>query len=424
MSGYRSPLDAYRDDLSRAGGKKRLAAGDEFWIILATGLRRLSQAPPRKRGAAARRLAVAIDAVAAGLDASSAKRGVTPRAARASENGRPTSVAAALAHYPDPAHASDLVTQVRGAAADAEEAGAVVLAREMLTDLRALTPRAPALERGLVLLQLGRIERTLGSLETASDLLRAAGELGRSENVDELRTREALGLAVVARVRGNYPAARSLFETALKEASANGLADVTGMAHQGLMIVRAEAHEYDAALVHGWKALSAARTEGAREAEVLGNLAHLCAKAGYPAAAIGGFSAALARTSVPRLRLPILAGMILSAARVGNRSLVDSTEQRITEEASHAFPFETASAWLAASRARRALGDTLAGDAAAMKAAAIARSHGFHEIAHRLADEESSQPAPLAETVLGVVRSLESWSEDPEADLALSMPTG
>ena len=53
----------------------------------------------------------------------------------------------------------------------------------------------------------------------------------------------------------------------------SALADVQGMAHQGLMIVTAEAGELDAAMRHGWQALSAARAEGAREAEALANLA-------------------------------------------------------------------------------------------------------------------------------------------------------
>ena len=58
--------------------------------------------------------------------------------------GRPSAVADALAHYPDPKFAGALITHVQGAAADAEEAGAVVLAREMLTDLRELASHAPA----------------------------------------------------------------------------------------------------------------------------------------------------------------------------------------------------------------------------------------------------------------------------------------
>src|SRR5688572_26104444 len=236
MSGYRSPLDAYREDLARAHGKKRLAAGDEFWIILATGLRRLSQAPARSRAPAARRLASAIQSIAGGFEQPGPKRLTSHRAPRADDTGRPAAVAAALSHFPDEAFASELVTELRGAAAEAEEAGAVGLAREMLTDLRSLTAHAPPLARGLILLQLGRVCRTLGDLSSAGDLLRAAGDLGRAEAVPELEAREALGLAVLARVRGNYPEARKLFERSLQGAAAVGLPDVEGMAHQGLMI--------------------------------------------------------------------------------------------------------------------------------------------------------------------------------------------
>src|SRR5262245_42113353 len=143
MSGFRSPLDAYREDLSRAPGRKRLAAGDEFWIILATGLRRLSQAPARSRPAAARRLSRAI----ATLDRNGAY-GSTAATAGAPATGRPSSIAEALARFEKPEYVSTLATHVRGAAADAEEAGAVILAREILTDLVALISSATALDRG------------------------------------------------------------------------------------------------------------------------------------------------------------------------------------------------------------------------------------------------------------------------------------
>jgi tetratricopeptide (TPR) repeat protein len=413
MPGYRSPLDAYRDDLARAHGKKRLAAGDEFWIILSTGLRRLSQAPTRSRAPAARRLAGAIHALATGFsDAPSPQLTATPPA-RADDSGRPAAVAAALARYGDEASVSAIVTQVRGAAADAEEAGAVVLAREMLTDLAALTPHATPLDRGMVLIQLGRIARTLGNLDSAFDLVTAAGDIGRSAGVRELEVRESAAKAILARTRGNYPEARRLFETALEGATDLGLADVTGGVHQGLMIVTAEAGDFDTALFHGWQALSVARTEAARAAEVLGNLAQLCAKAGYDAAALGGFTAALARANAPRLRLPYLAGIVRSAARLGDVERVGAAERLIAAEANDAFPFETAGAWFAVARARRALGDASAGDAAARRAATIAHVHGFYEIAHRLETEIPIAPAPLAPGGMGVIRSLEAWTDSP-----------
>src|SRR5688572_33100762 len=106
MSGYRSPLDAYREDLARAHGKKRLAAGDEFWIILATGLRRLSQAPARSRAPAARRLASAIQSIASGFADAPSARLVNAAPLRAEDGARPSAVAAALTHYGDEAYAT------------------------------------------------------------------------------------------------------------------------------------------------------------------------------------------------------------------------------------------------------------------------------------------------------------------------------
>jgi tetratricopeptide (TPR) repeat protein len=404
-------------------GRKRLAAGDEFWIVLATGLRRLAQAPARSRPAAARRLASALVTFGQEMARKRAPRRVADMATP--ETGRPGAIAEALSRYPSLEFASALVTHVRGAAADAEEAGAVILAREMLTDLRQLCMHAPALDRGGVFLQLGRISRTLGELDGAIDLLHAAGDLGRAEGVRELVVREALGEAVVARSRGNYPRSRALFETALEGASELGLVDVQGMSHQGLMIVAVSAGDLSSALQHGWQAFSAARAQGSRVAEVLGNLADLCAQAGYDEAAIGGFVAALARTTAPRVRLPVLAGLAKSAARVGDRRRLDDTERTITDEANDTFPFETAGAWLAVASARQMLGDAAASDAAAERAAVIARTHGFFEITHRVEQTRPIDRVPLADSMMGVIRSLEAWTDDPSIELELSSaPTG
>lgn len=418
-AGFRSPLDAYREDLSRAQDRKRLASDDEFWIIVATGLRRLTQAPARSRAGAARRLSSALVTFARKLGRRDAS--LSADGARTSDAGRRAVVIAdALAQLSDPASASALVAEIRGVAADAEEAGAVILAREILTDIRQVTSHARALERGLVLLQLGRIARTLGDLDGALDLLHAAGDLGRTEGVPELLAREAAGEAVVARTRGNYPSARALFERALEAGSAIGLADVIGLSHHGLMIVTAEAGEFDTALRHGWRALSTARTQHAREAEMMANLAELCVRAGYDTAALGGFAAALARTSAPRIRLPALAGMAEAAARLGDASRMETAARTVEAEASQVFPYETARAWFSVARARRILGDSVAADEAAERAALIARAHGFFEVTHRIAEEGRPKPAALSTAGLQVIKSLEVWSDDPSAESSFS----
>ena len=422
MSGFRSPLDAYREDLSRAPGRNRLATDDELWIILATGLRRVSQAPVRSRPAAAKRLATALVTLAEQVERMSggASGDIDLRDQGQRQSGRARALADAFRQFADPAFAGTLVTEMRAVAADAEEAGGLLVAREMLTDLLALTPHAAPLDRGLVLIQLGRIARTLGELETARDMFVAAGDLGRSTGTRELEVREANAQAVLARTRGNHPAARAYFQAAADGAAELGLVDVSGLAHHGLMIETAEIGDFDAALHHGWQALSAARSQQAREAEMLTNLAKLCETAGYPDAALGGYTAALARTTAPRLRLPALAGTASAAAHLGDAARVTEAERRIAEEASDAFPFETARAWLAVGRARRALGDIDAAEAATGRAAAIGRAHGFHEITHRAEHEKPPAPAPLSRSGLEVIRSLETWPAEPPRGRAVS----
>jgi tetratricopeptide (TPR) repeat protein len=186
------------------------------------------------------------------------------------------------------------------------------------------------------------------------------------------------------------------------------------------MIETADRGDMDAALRHGWQALSAARSERSREAEMLVNLAKLCEEAGYPEAALGGYTAVLARTSAPRLRLPALAGTASVSGRLRDQARVADAARRIAEESSEAFPFEASRAWLAVGRAHRALGDDDAANAATARAAALARAHGFHEISHRAEQETVAVRAPLTPGGLEVIRTLETWSEDPPLGHAVS----
>jgi tetratricopeptide (TPR) repeat protein len=420
MAGFRSPLDAYREDLSRANDRTRFGLSDEFWIILASGLRRIAHEQGVGRPASARRLANNLLALGKELARSPDPSEAPDEAARAAIAARAGDVADALARFPEPEDAWLLVMHVRATAADAEEAGAVELAREILTDLRDLTAHAQPLDQGVILIQLARIARSVGELDTAHDLLQAVGDLARATGTPELETRRAAAAGVLAQTRGNYPAARRHFEAALEGATAMELEDVLGFAHQGLMIVAAQAGDLNAAIHHGWLAVSAARTEGAREAEALNNLAHLCMEAGYPAAALGGFITALGLTSAPRIRLPVLAGVATAAGRLRDARRVRLAADAIDREASDAFPFETSSALLAVARAERAAGNSAAGDAAATRAAAIAHAHGFFEIAHYLHHEEQAVPTPLAEAGRQVVQSLETWFNDPATESRLS----
>jgi len=423
MAGFRSPLDAYREDLSRANDRTRFGPGDEFWILLATGLRRVATDHVTTRAAAARRLANILVTFAREITKAPESADTAPASDEmgpAALAVRVNDVAAALARFPEPEDAAILVRHVRATAADAEEAGAVELAREILTDLRDLSSHAPPLDQGMILMQLARIARSVGALDTAQDLLRAVGNLGRATGTRELEVREAVGEAVLVHTRGNIPASRQLFEKALAGATALELQEVVGLAHHGLMLVASQVGDLDAAIHHGWLAVSAARTEGSREAEALNNLAHLCMQAGYAEAALGGFVTALGLTAAPRIRIPAWAGVASAAGRLGDARRVRLAVDAIGREASDAFPFETSSALLSVARAERAIGNSAAGDAAAKKAAAIAHAHGFFEIAHYLHQDEQVAPTPLAEAGLEVVRSLETWSNDPAAELRLT----
>jgi tetratricopeptide (TPR) repeat protein len=414
----RTPLDAYRADIARTAARDSLGPHESYWLLVATGLHRLSQL----HGDTQRQRAVAFAGALSGFLA--AVRGE-------SEPGAPLESAdrlcGTLSRFGEPGLSEVLVTEILTLAADVEEAGALDLADTMLVDITLAVPDASSRARGLVLMQRGRIARTLGDLGEANRFYEAAREIGDREGVPELVVRGTLGSAVVARTRGNYPRARELFQEGLAGAERIGDRELVGIAHHGLLTAASAAGDIEGALFHAWRAFEGAYDDARRQHELLLVLGHFAAELGHHDAALRANLVVCDRASAPRLRLPALAGAALAAARLD----ATSTLERLTAEVEKydagtpSALFELGNALTALATAFAETGASTRADQYAARAKAIARKGGFFEIIHRLDQlrsqrTERSVPArsSLSQGTMDIVRELRGLPD--RADLLAS----
>lgn len=364
MSGHLSPVEAYRRDLARLGRTTSFGDEDDGWLLLAHVVRQraASGAPadvatPEEDAGALRRLAARV---AAALEIDGA-----------------------------------IVAELSAAALRMESAGALLLAASMLASLERALGDTLVLERGRVVAQWARVERMLGETDVAADLYERARRLGVRHKLPELRVRADLGIGVLARIRGNYPEARERFRRALSVAEREGFAELTGIAHQSLMIAASAAHDVDAALMHGWAAFAHA-TDSLNETVVLLNLATICLDSGEDVAALRGFLTAAERAVRPAHRSAARAGAAVAAARMGDRPLLLACAADVERALTELGPYERAQRLLTLSDAWLAAGEVAAELSARERGLAVARAHGFGELLHEYESGRRPQPAPSA----------------------------
>jgi tetratricopeptide (TPR) repeat protein len=414
---HRSVLDAYREDLLRAGtNKKEFGDADSVWILVAAGVHRLATTDAKVELAGKLAESLASLCTAAEGDAISPplveKLRALSDALRVLDLGREST--------------DRVVAELRSIEEDIEEAGALCLASAVLSDVTRIAEHASPIEQGHVLLQQARVTRTLGDLDIAVEFYGAAANLGRRYALAPLRARALIGAGVVARIRGNYPSARTAFQKALAVARAADLENLVVSAHQGLMITAATAHDYDTALVHGWEALSSPAVDARQRADLLGNLAEVCWRSGYPRAALHGYLQVVQNAEVPRMRLPSLGGAALAAAQLGDRQLLEEIAASIIRERSGAFPYESARALEALARALLDVGETDRAAAAMREARSLARAGGFFEVVYALdqIDKRTYERSPVARTLSGpslnVVESMDRLGAAEDPRLAIS----
>src|ERR1041385_1960782 len=203
-------LDAYRADLANASGDEPAPAAfgtrDEIWIVLGTALQRALALPRATRDAY---LEAALVDLMPSTGTLAASRGATP-----------DRLAAAVAEISE----------------EAEDAGAYAMANTLLDLGRLLVPLDAVRLQGRLLARQARVQRKLGELDESVATYDRVEEAGRDHDDDELICRAQLGKGIVARVRGNYPAARAHFQRVLDSPGPSAEIDeCRSLAHAGLM---------------------------------------------------------------------------------------------------------------------------------------------------------------------------------------------
>jgi len=276
-------------------------------------------------------------------------------------------------------------------------------AHSLLSTLLIVLPERETLLRGRVIAVQGRLARELGDGVSSRGYYEELERLGTSNGIEELTGRAWVGLGILARHRGDYPEARRRCSAtiALKGAAPDSVAN----AHHELLIICAGAGDYDSAAKHGWEAFRGA-SNTTQETEALLNLAQLLLDAGHARAALRGFAAALARTPVLRLELPILGGAACAAAAAlpqpAARAVVRNFSERFEQLLAGslrdgAMPHASAMTLVELSEALSVLGDDERASRMAERAEALANSHGYHQLTYRLENPVLvAAPAPLA----------------------------
>jgi tetratricopeptide (TPR) repeat protein len=413
----RSPLDAYREDIARAGVHDSLNPHESFWLLVATGLHRLSQLTGEEQ----RARAIAFgDALGSFL---SATTGETEQNAPEGVGER---LQAALTRIHEPDGADAIVAEVLAIAASVEEAGAFALAQTILMDVHHAASRAGTRNRGLIAMFLGRLSRQTGDFETAMAHYNHARQLGTDSGVHELVVRAMLGEATIARTRGNYPKARELYAAALESAETLADSALIAIARHGLMAVAEAAGDFESAICYAWQSYQAAGDTDRNRLELLAALASLCNGAGQHAAAMRAATNVVHGSRSPRFVLSALGSAALAAAGLRLAPVLQRVAERIDAWTSPALPFESGMTLVDLALAFARLGDAARAEHYSAAARSIARRSGFFQVLHRLEQidrlvEEGTRSArPLAPTVEEVIREIEELPvEDGELALAI-----
>lgn len=399
-------LDAYRADLTNAG-KETFSAWDALWLQCGAVFQRALELDPAVRQSS---LATGFRAIldhpwpAPVVDAAAQ----FVRAAEESESSQASTALCAL---------------VMLVANDAEDAGAFAVATSLLDLARALVGIAEFRLQGRLVAQQARIFRKISELDISLELYQEVEQLAEIDNDVELRARGALGRAVIARVRGNYPEARRRFLSILEyEPATDELRDLHAWACDGLLMVSAVARDFGAALLYGARAVKMTRRSEHR-AELLVNLSNVCQEVGQYRAALNTYLRALAATQFQHVKLPALGSAAIAAARLGERYVVDElTRSGLDLMTLSRLDYEVADMLREFGDAWELLGDAASARRFREQSMARAQRCGFFEIQHRVEEAMRARPtvrppSPLAAEAMAVASLL---SGDDSHDLLLA----
>lgn len=404
-----TPFEAYRLDLGRLGVDEDLCAADSMWLLIAHCLTRFADQPETGRLDLAQRCAQALEQFAA--TAQEPADDIVPL--DDSSLGELNRLIQGLQNFGDRAGQEQVAKVVLDLSARMAGLGALTLAHTTVGHARGAVYLASERTRGLLLAEQARVMRLLGHLDEAEVMyaqLHAIGERGRD---DLLLARAAIGRGVVARVRGNYPKARQFFADALDLSERAKSHELQRLAHQGLTIAAAVSEDWDEALRHGWLTLVHGAGNSEQECEALINLSHVSLEAGYARAALHAVLRALPNATDDHTRLPALGTAVVSAARCGERSMLDCLAVKLEATvAVSSLPYESGRSLLSLARAFDEVGMRARAETIRERARAIAEQHQFHELLHVAETDELTRPVTAIET-----RELDTETQQVVANL-------
>jgi tetratricopeptide (TPR) repeat protein len=276
-----------------------------------------------------------------------------------------------------------------------EDAGAVHLADAIVMAYVQSDAALSELERGRLDALRGRFAWKRGDHSTAAEHYERVKRLARRIHSAELEVRADVGHAIVSRLRGNYPASRKAAQRAVRIAEANNLGRLAALGHQSLMIAAVVAGDFNTALRHSWLAYVDVRGDEAAEVGRLADIAQLFLDAGHVDIARAGFTAIWRRPMPERVRLPVLGGAALAAARQGDVNAVLDLETIVDITVDdRTLPYASATVRLDMAEALCHVGRTAAAERFLTEATAVSETRQYHELTHRARSLRLARSAP------------------------------
>jgi hypothetical protein len=373
-------LAAYRTDLSHRQGAVALGAYDALWITLGTLFSHVSGLSHADRAQVMREANRLLrDALGEWLWARGPALDATP-----------------------PRTDGDIGPRMRLLCEQIEDAGAPTLAEAMITTyVRADLDLSP-LERGRLDALRARLAWKRGDHTLAEGLYQNVERAARRQRSPELRVRAYIGYAVVARLRGNLPAARRNAHRAVRLGDAHGLKRLVGLGHQTLMYAAVAGGDMNEALRQGWAAYEDMQGDTVAEAAGLTDIAQLFLDSGHVELAASGFAAALQQRGLPeRVLLPALGGAAITAAHLGDLQAVTHFATAIREHVNDSgLPYQSTASRLDVADAFCHLHLYDAAEPFLRAAEAVATSHRYHELAYRAGSLRTRAPLPATPVTL------------------------
>jgi tetratricopeptide (TPR) repeat protein len=301
-----------------------------------------------------------------------------------------------------------------------EQLGALNLAAVMFQALTQIDPALPELDRGRLVIGLGRIERKLGRVDDAVRTYRQVIAKAREIDLPELEARGFLGLAAGAQIQGDFAELRKFSLQALKAAKQARVDDILPNTYQGLMIASAQFKDWSAAINYGWKMHETSGSNQSRRDEALTNIGELFSMTGNFAAARASFAVVLTRPQPARICLPALGGLAVAASKLDDHDTLNwSTTQLLREVDRTNQPFEVSGALVECGVALLAAGRFAQAAECRARAIEIAGSFGYREVLKRAeaidlsASQHASTPTLTMDLGLrarGIVRKVEAMN--------------